>query len=283
MIAALWRRLTLGTRRVWHAPDWPEYVGLDWCDKIMGVSVTDRFHAKQGRSIGRWTLAAGERQLVVYLKRHHRLPRWAGLLAALFPVRSWSPGAQEWHHLQWAKKQGLPVPRAVAAGELAGPWGRLQSFLAIEELTGMLPLHEAIPLAANRLPPTAFARWKRGLIVEMARIARALHDRNWYHKDLYLCHFYIAEAETRRVQGDWAGRVYLIDLHRLNHHPLTSAFFRAKDLAQLLYSSAVSGICDRDRAYFWRCYRSGRTLAWLRRMVLFKARRYRRHNENRDV
>src|SRR5258708_5648489 len=202
----------------------------------MDVTVADRFHAKQGGSIGRWTLTAGGRDLVVYLKRHYRLPRLAGLLAALFPSRPRTPGVQEWHHLEWAKKQGLPVPRAVAAGEFVGPWGRLQSFLAVEELTGMLPLHEAIPLAAERLPATAFAAWKRGLIAEMARVARALHDRHWYHKDLYLCHFYIPEADTRRTPPGWARRVYLIDFHRLNRHRLASFSFRAKDLAQLLYS-----------------------------------------------
>src|SRR5205823_15020004 len=120
---------------------------------------------------------------------------------------------------------------AVAAGEFVGPWGRLQSFLAVEELAGMLPLHEAIPLAAERLPPATFTVWKRGLIAEMARIARASHDRHWYHKDLYLCHFYVPEADTRRVPPDWAGRLYLIDFHRLSRHPLTSLMFRAKDLA----------------------------------------------------
>src|SRR5206468_1832361 len=110
----------------------------------------------------------------VYLKRHYRLPRWRGILATLFPRLGWSPGMHEWQHLEWAKAEGFPVPGAVAAGEYIGPWGRLRSFLAVEELTGMLPLHEAIPKAAAQLPPAAFARWKRGLVIELARLARAL-------------------------------------------------------------------------------------------------------------
>ena len=69
---------------------------------------------------------------------------------------------------------GLPVPRVVAAGEFLGPWGKLQSFLAIEELTDMLPLHEAIPLAARQLEPATFHAWKAGLTRELARLARIL-------------------------------------------------------------------------------------------------------------
>src|SRR5438105_3181855 len=79
--------------------------------------------------------------------------------------------------------------------------------------------------------------WKRGLIEEMVSLTQALHRRRRFHKDLYLCHFYIAEADTEQVPADWSGRVRLIDLHRLGHHPWTGAWWRAKDLAQLLYSS----------------------------------------------
>ena len=108
-----------------------------------------------------------------------------------------------------------PVPRPVAAGQTVGPWFRLQGFLAVEELHGMLPLHEAVPLAAKRLDSIAFARWKRGLTAELARLARELHRRNVFHKDLYFCHFYIPESFTRMPPAAWTNRVVMIDLHRL--------------------------------------------------------------------
>src|SRR5688572_1838906 len=104
----------------------------------MTADVTDRFHAKQGRSSGRWVLHDGGARLAVYLKRHYRLGRLRGLLATLWPRANWSPAVQEWGNLQWARAAGFPVPDTVAAGEFIGPWGRLQSFLAVEELTGML-------------------------------------------------------------------------------------------------------------------------------------------------
>jgi heptose I phosphotransferase len=261
--------------------DWSDYAGADWPDHIMQEQVTDDFHAKQGRSTARWTLQSDGKQLVVYLKRHYELPRWRGLLAALWPSGDWSPAMQERRNLEWARSRGLPVPNIAAAGEYLGPWGKLQSFLAIEELTDMLPLHEAIPLASRQLPPAVFRRWKAGLIREIARLARFLHDHNCFHKDLYLCHFFVARADIKGTPA-WRNRVFMIDFHRLAHHPLTSPFWISKDLGQLLYSSHVEGIDARDRFRFWRAYQGDqRRTIWgrcLRQMIELRGRLYQKHN-----
>ena len=98
----LWQRLFRGVRRVRQQPAWSHFAGPDWLDRIMDVAVTDRYHAKQGRSTGRWILHADGRRLAVYLKRHYQLPWWQGFLAALWPDRGWSPAVQEWQHLEWA-------------------------------------------------------------------------------------------------------------------------------------------------------------------------------------
>ncbi len=282
MKETLWHRLVRGVQRIRQQPDWEAMAGDGWPDRIMAEVVTDRFHAKQGRTIARWSLQAEGRRLVVYLKRHYRLPWRHGLLALLWPNRGWSPALQEWEHLEWARKEGLPVPRAAAGGEFIGPWGRLQSFLAVEELTGMVGLHEAVPLAARRLGEQAFLHWKRGLIAEMASLATALHRRRWFHKDFYLCHFYVPEEDTFGVPAEWKGRVRLIDLHRLGHHPRTWLWWRAKDIAQLLYSSDVPGVTARDRLRFWRLYLAadplGRAAGWLRLAIRFKSwNNHRRH------
>jgi heptose I phosphotransferase len=285
MTESIWQRLVQGVLRIRQRADWSRFAGPGWAERIMTTTVTDRFHAKQGRSTGRWIIQAGDQRLAVYLKRHYRLAWWRGVLAAVWPERNWSPALQEWRNLEWAQAQGLPVPAAVAAGEYIGPWGRLQSFLAVEELAGMLPLHEAVPAAAAALDPPAFERWKRGLMAEMVRLTRDLHDRRCFHKDLYLCHFYIPEADTRTLPR-WRGRVHLIDLHRLGHHPWTWRLWQIKDLAQLLYSSEVPGVTARDRLRFWRLYLGPqrRTWAgrWLRRLVVAKWQRYRRHNDRRS-
>ncbi len=166
-----WQRLRRGYRKIAQDPDWETFAGTGWSNRIMSAEVTDRYHAKQGRSIARWTVTGDNGQsCVVYLKRHYELPRRLGLLAALFPWKTWSTGLEEYEHLHWAASLGLLVPRAMAAGELVGPGGRLQSFLAVEELTGMVALHEAIPLAQKHLDALTFQRWKRALAAEMARL-----------------------------------------------------------------------------------------------------------------
>src|SRR5262249_38279011 len=149
--------------------------------------------------------------------------------------------------------------------------GRLRGFLAVEELTDMVPLPEALALAAERLDAATFGRWKRGLVAEMARLARLLHDRRCFHKDFYLCHFYVHRDLTVDPPPSWRGRVYLIDLHRLAQHPWTWWLWRVKDLAQLLYSSEVAGVDVRDQVSFWRHYRGlgprPGAERWLRRWV----------------
>jgi heptose I phosphotransferase len=217
---------------------------------------------------------------VVYLKRHFQLPRWRGLLTALFPWLRLSPGWAEHHNLRIASDLGIPTPRVVAAGEFLRPGGHLQSVLAVEELTGMIALHEAIPLASRRLPPAAIAKWKRGLVLEIASLTRLMHERSWFHKDLYLCHFFIADADTVRIPETWTGRVTMIDFHRLGRHPLTSPWWTAKDLGQLLYSSDVDGVTARDRLRFWRVYAKAPTM-WsnlIRRISILRANNHRGHN-----
>jgi hypothetical protein len=276
-----WQRLLRGLSRCYARPDWTDLNGPDWSEQIMQQAVTDDFHAKQGRSTGRLVLQGSGKQLAVYLKRHYELPWWRGWGAVLWPGAAWSPAMEERRNLEWAFAEGLPVPQVVASAEFLKPWGKLQSCLVIEELTGKLALHQAIPLAAQQLDPATFRAWKRGLTREVARLARFLHDRNAFHKDLYLCHFFIDAADTTHVPS-WTNRVYMIDFHRLAHHPYTRPFWISKDLAQLLYSSEIPGIDARDRLRFWRAYLGSARHTWsgrlLRRLVLLRGQRYRKHN-----
>ena len=272
---SLWRRMFHGTRQIRQQPDWVRFAGVDWPDRIMAEVVTDKLHEKQGRAIARWTLTDGSQKLIAFLKRHYKLPWIHGVLATLFPRQAWSAGLQEWQHLEWAKAEGFPVPRAVAAGQFVGPWFKLSGFIAVEELTGMLPLHQAVPLAFERLDPASFLSWKRGLTVELARIARELHRRKAFHKDLYFCHFYIDESLTQRVPESWTNRAIVIDLHRMAKHTLLAKWFQVKDLAQFWYSSEVPGVTARDRLRFWKLYGIGGE--WLRPLIRTKWQLYRRH------
>lgn len=244
----------------------------------MELESTDQFHAKQGRSTARVVFHGPDGSLAVYLKRHFRLP-WASRIAALLhPGGRHTPGGAEFEHLARARAMGVTVPEVVAAGEWIGPWGKLQSFLMVAELTGSLPLHEALPKLSRQLPSLEFDALKRGLVREAAEITAALHRARVFHKDLYLCHFYLDMAKLDQP-GD---RLALIDLHRLAEHRVWPARWRWKDLGQFLYSShGVEGIAPRDASRFWVHYLRRVRVAcpgWQSRMIRGKAIRYLRHN-----
>ena len=91
------------------------------------------------------------------------------------------------------------------------------------------------PARRDRLTADDFARFKREVIVEMAGIAARLHAARAFHKDLYLCHFFLDPDASPAGR-----RLTLIDLHRLAVHRLAAWRWRWKDLGQLLYSTAGS-------------------------------------------
>jgi heptose I phosphotransferase len=250
---------------------------------VMGLESRDRFHSKQGRSTARVVLHEADHPLPVYLKRHFHLPWPARFAALLDPAGRHSPAAAEWVHLEQVRNLGVNVPEVVATGERIGPRASFQSFLMLAELTGATALNELLPQLAARLDRAGFAALKRRVVKEMARITATLHRACVFHKDLYLCHFFLdPEGDDSRSR---APRLSLIDLHRLKHHRLLGGWWRWKDLAQLLYSTeGVVGITARDRARFWSWYCRLAGIKWPAldaRIVRLRTRRYREHNRKR--
>jgi heptose I phosphotransferase len=274
----LLERLVRGTGWTWLSERHRDTLPADLAATVMTLRSSDRHHAKQGRSTARVRFEGPSGPLSVYLKRHDCLP-WAARLAALVdPAGRHSPASAEWAHLERARALGIAVPEVVAAGERIGPWGKLQGFLMVEELAGCLPLNEALPELAATLDPRRFAALKRELVAEMAEIAARLHGVRVFHKDLYLCHFFLP-MDSIPPRGR---RLTLIDLHRLREHRLTAGRWLRKDLGQLLFSTyGVVGIDDRDRLRFWARYRKRMGLRWPRwqsHLVRAKAARYLAHN-----
>lgn len=288
---SLWDRLVRGVRWTWIDERYRAALPDDLAENAMAIESRDRYHAKQGRATARVVFhpqhpeSSRAKSLSVYLKRHFTLPWPARLAAIVNPGGSHTPGAAEWRHLERARSLGIPVPEVVAAGERIGPWGKLQSFLMVADLTGCRALNEVMGDLQNRFDPQTFARLKRLVAIEMARIASSLHRARMFHKDLYLCHFFL--DLDRLAQNPLDVRLVLIDLHRLEEHKFWPDRWRWKDLGQLLYSTrGVPGIGARDCLRFWRFYRRGvvlRSPKWQARMVELKAGRYFAHNQGPEA
>ena len=269
-------RLVRGTRRTWLSERHTGALPPDLADTVMAIESADRYHAKQGRSTARVRFDAPGGGLSVYLKRHDQLPWTSRLAALLHPEGDHSPATTERRHLELARSLGIRVPEVVAAGEEIGPWGRLRGFLMVTELVGADEVNLVIPRLAASLETAAFARFKREVVIEMAEIAARLHAARSFHKDLYLCHYFL---DPSKPAGQ---RLTLIDLHRLGRHRWTAWRWRWKDLGQLLYSTeGVAGIDYRDRLRFWKHYRARMGLRRPRAEALAirsKAARYLAHN-----
>lgn len=257
---------------------WTDVVSHREEASIMDWPVSDDFHTKQGRSTGKLVLGNGK--LNIYLKRHWQFPWMTRQAARFWPHAAWTPAVQEWNNLQWARAQNLHVPEPLAVGQFIGPGNQLKSFLAIRELTGMQALHQAIPAASTLMPTSYFNSWKHEVFVQMGQLAQRLHALHRYHKDLYLCHFYV---RTPRSPDAAVGELALIDFHRMAYHRWSSWRWLVKDLAQWIYSTwGVSGITEHDRATWFHAYLGREQLTasdrWLYQTVLLKAHRYAHHN-----
>jgi heptose I phosphotransferase len=281
---SLWERLVRGVRWSWVDERYRRALPPDFDATVMTLESRDRLHAKQGRSTARVVFhgaeQAGGRPLSVYLKRHFRLPWTARISALLHPAGRHSPGAAEWAHLERARSLGVPVPEVVAIGERIGPWAELQSYLVVAELSGSKELNEILPVLERRMDRADFERLKRRIVRRAARIAATIHRARMFHKDLYLCHFFLDLERLERDPGDV--ELTLIDLHRLQEHRLLADRWRWKDLGQLLFSTeGVSGVSTRDVLRFWKHYRREagvRNPEWQARMIRLKAARYSAHN-----
>jgi lipopolysaccharide kinase (Kdo/WaaP) family protein len=273
-----WQRLFRGSRWTWLDERYREALPADLGETVMELDARERLHAKQGRSTARVVFHGPGGPVPVYLKRHFTLPWPSRLSALVHPQGRHTPGSAELAHLERARAMGVDVPEVVAAGERIGPWGRLQSFLMVAELIGRDALNEALPPLKSRLDAMAFEVLKRKLAREMAAITATLHAARIFHKDLYLCHFYIDPTEV-----EYPG-ISLIDLHRLGEHRWLADRWRWKDLGQLLYSThGIDALTWRDAMRFWVHYQ--RRLNLLRprkhlRMIAWKAARYARHNHD---
>ena len=284
---SLWQRWARGVSWTWINERYRGAPARGPRRDVMTLESRDRFHAKQGRSTARVVFHAGidgpdrRRRLSVYLKRHFRLP-WPARLAALVdPAGRHSPAAAEWAHLERGRALGIDVPEVVAAGERIGPRAGLTSFLMVAELTGCEAVHEVLPSWPTDSIARAFAVLKRRVIAEMARITATLHAARVFHKDLYLCHFFLdhrsararrpavparpdrpapaggASALARLVAVERPGPVAVFDLRRRRHQRP-----RPAPILEVVPAGASGSRCRR----------------WQARIVRLRAARYREHN-----
>jgi heptose I phosphotransferase len=192
-----------------------------------------------------------------YLKRHHVRTMRGWLRAKVGAGPGQTAGRVEARNVARLSRAGIAAMRLIAYGEKLNPDGLLESFVLTEELVGFTQLdHFLRKRFAVREPhrPTRRDPALVQLIRDVAAVASKFHKLGYNHRDLYCCHFFIAEPATGRF------KVNLIDLQRVEHRHRFRQRWLVKDLAQLSYSAPRERISWTQRMAFIKHYLGVRRL-----------------------
>jgi hypothetical protein len=184
------------------------------------------------------------------------------------PARGFlSPAEEEARGIAALEHEGIPTAPLVAFGKLLD--GR--SVVVTEDLAGFR--------AGDKAVATGLAF--ESLILPTADLAARLHARGLHHRDLYLCHFFVAGSHD----ANSAPQLRLIDAARVRRLPglFTRTRWIVKDLAQFWYSTLSLPVTDDQRARWLARYAQSRNLSStdrLRRKIERKVASIARHDRN---
>jgi len=231
-------------------------IGLKRFDDFMNYAGGDRVCHKRGRSVVR--LQVGEKAYYLKRNRLHPVEFIKALLRLRWPPRS---ARQEWRNLQALHQSGIPTIIPAAFGERVRFGIETESFTVTEELYGAEPVDVIVTREFMAPRSLTSVRRKRDLIRQIASLARVFHGHGMNHQDFYLNHFFLRSD----------GRLFLLDLQRVQCRRNVPMRSLVKDLAQLNYSTRVyGGFTDTDRIRFFKSYLETMKLGARDRRLLYR-------------
>ncbi len=252
--------------------------GLDSLDGLFAMEEADSL-GKPGlpswRQRLRFELEVGGQKRTFYLKRFVNPPASARREVRRAGCGATSTAGVEWTWINRLAADGIAVAEPIAFGE--AHTGRRERLSAIVTAG-----------AAGDSLETWATRWQangnaplRQLSLPLAQLIARLHDKGYFHRDLYLCHvFYDPEAAIEEA-------LRLIDLQRVIRPTCLRRRWLVKDLAALNYSTPPAVATRTDRLRWLKQYLGvskldppARRLAY---RVAGKTRRIARHDRKRTV
>jgi heptose I phosphotransferase len=226
----------------------------DWLRARLGKPVFDAIMQLQGQVFrdvpGRKTIRCELDGKAYFIKQHFGVG-WGEIFKNLSSLR-WPiiSAATEWQAIQKLGEVGIPTTPGVAYGWRGLNPASRQSFVVTRDLGDIISLETLCAPWADTPPDPAF---KRRLILEVARLARLLHDNGMNHRDFYICHFCLDQPRWQQHNEIY---LYLIDLHRVGIRSRIPPVARMKDIAALYFSAMNIGLTRRDIWRFLRAYRA---------------------------
>ena len=184
---------------------------------------------------------SGDAIPVFYKQYEFASPSWRFLGRASKAVR-------EWESYTAFAECGVRCAERIAAGEQRDVLGRLlRAFLITRAVPGSKTLTEFVEQdCANRSLPGIRSQ-RNQVLVELAAMTRRIHERGFFHNDLYWRNILVTRA------ADGAPELWWIDCPRGQHARFHREHRRVKDLACL--DRMASHHCTRnERLDFVRAY-----------------------------
>ena len=248
---------------LWIAPEFTNLFARHKLSKLEALFAVEAAHR-----LDKATLPSWRERIVLELDdgggQKHRLfvKRFVAPPASARPPRKLAVrtvAGVERHWILELAQAGIAVPRIAAFGEEVRGGREVRSVLVLADVGG-----------SSLETMAAHADWPapRQLVEGVADLVRRLHAAGYIHRDLYLSHVYLTNSRPRDPE------LALIDLQRILKHPWRRRRWRARDLAQLDYStpSHVAGRTARLR--FLRTYLAGENVrSWTARFLVYCVRR----------
>ncbi|MDP2154050.1 MAG: lipopolysaccharide core heptose(I) kinase RfaP [Methylotenera sp.] len=220
-------------------------VGHDVFSAMMNLS-GKVFRDVRGRKTMQLTL--GEKSY--FIKQHFGVG-WAEIIKNLLSFKKPILGAiTEVNAIKKLDEIGIATTPLVAYGVSGCNPAIQQSFILTDDLGDIVSL-EDLCLSWQSSPPDV--KFKRRLIIAVAKLARKLHESGVNHRDFYLCHLCLDAQLLKRGKI----KLYLIDLHRMLIHRSASQQHSMKDIAALYFSSMDVALTPRDYLRFKHYYGQG--------------------------
>jgi heptose I phosphotransferase len=180
-----------------------------------------------------------------YFLKLHQGVGWGEIIKNWLSFKQPVLGARnEFRACRYLQQRDIAAPRVAAFAESVGPpWARL-SFIVTRSLGDMEDL-ETVSLRWQQTPPGG--QELRTLTMQVARIARQLHEAGVVHRDFYICHL------LRQRQFPQAP-LAVLDLHRALLFEQVPVRWRLRDLAALLFSTLDLPLGKRAWLRFVRVY-----------------------------
>jgi len=198
-----------------------------------------------GRQRWRWELDGK----VLYVKRYFRPP----LSEQFDRLRRQAAGhSRAWWEYQQSHllaRQHLPAARAVAVAEKMFGIVEQSSVVILEAVAGEACDRLWLRLRRENSPLTRGLP-RHDLTRRLARLVSAFHQTGFCHRDLYLCHVFVALDPNARQPP----QLTLIDLARVHRPRWRRLRWILKDLSQLDSSARQVGASRADRVRFLLTY-----------------------------